>query len=288
MFGVSPAYFISRFTDRFTFQEVAASLADIRAGGFEAFQAEVFHADTLGDWRRGGARRIRLAAEAEGLHVSQFVGHFLLAAFETPEALTSDLGLVETAEALDGVVQLPDCRVFTVALPPFAPTERAHLHAEAWRRCRARLIDKLVRMLDLVEQSGRVMALELMPGNLLGGVAAVMRLADDLGRPSLGVNFDTGFAWTTHAWVPLVPAEADGHLFGTHLKDNRQDGGALAPGRGTIPWPETLRALIDSGYAGSLDIEFRCAAERVDDEYRAARRFLAGVLHALSPVPAET
>jgi hypothetical protein len=34
MFGVSPAYFLSRFGDQFVSRQVADSLPDVRAGGF--------------------------------------------------------------------------------------------------------------------------------------------------------------------------------------------------------------------------------------------------------------
>jgi sugar phosphate isomerase/epimerase len=270
MFGVSPAYFLSRFGDRFTCRQVAESLADVRTGGFDAVQTEVFQADRLSEWRHGGAALIRDAARTSGLQVSQFVGHFLLHGFETPDALASDLGVEETAAALDGVALFPECRVFTVPLPPFRPTRASDLTAVACASFRARLADKLGRMLDRVEQAGRRMALELIPGNLVGGVGGFLRLHAELGRASLGCNFDTGHAWSGRAWPPLVAAELGDRIFGTHLKDNAQDDAALAPGRGSLPWRTTFAALRNAGYAGSLDIEFRCRPETVDREYREA------------------
>ena len=50
------------------------------------------------------------------------------------------------------------------------------------------------------------------------------------------------------------------------------DGSPLAPGKGTIPWQATLVALRESGYAGSLDIEFRCGPDRAIQEYEQALR----------------
>ena len=77
MFGVSPAYFIARFGDRFTPEDVAASLPDLARAGFDAFQPEVFHADTLEAWRAAGAALVDRTAADCGLAASQFVGHFL-------------------------------------------------------------------------------------------------------------------------------------------------------------------------------------------------------------------
>jgi sugar phosphate isomerase/epimerase len=205
-----------------------------------------------------------------GLQTSQFVGHFLLHGFETPDALASDFGIDETARALEGVSLFPECRVFTVPLPPFQPSRQSDLTARAGARFRARLLAKLDRMLDLVEQSGRRMALELIPGNLIGSVDGFLRLRAELGRPSLGYNFDTGYAWTMRTWVPLIPALVGEAILGTHLKDNVQDDGAIAPGHGSVPWQATFTALREAGYAGSLDIEFRCRPDSVDRDYRDA------------------
>lgn len=243
MFGVSPAYFLSRFGDRFTYQQVADSLAEVREAGFDAAQAEVFHREALDDWRRGGAAVIRDAARDANLEITQFVGHFLLHGFETPDALTSDTGIEETAMALDGVALFPECRVITVPLPPFRPTRLSDLTATACVQFRARLAEKLGRMLDRVEQTGRRLALELIPGNLVGGAQGFLRLHAEIGRPSLGYNFDTGHAWSIREWPPLVAAELGTKIFGTHLKDNAQDEGALAPGQGSLPWRMTFAAL---------------------------------------------
>ncbi len=274
MYGVSPAYFISRFSDRFTFGDVAASLADLAASGFGAFQPEVFHAETLDEWRTTGARIVRAAAEDAGLIASQFVAHFLLHAFADPAALESDFGIAEAEKTLEGLERFPECTTLTVPLPPFEPIEPRALGAGAYAAYRARLIEKLGRMLDLAEGAGRRIALELIPGSLVGGVQGLLRIGDELGRPSLGYNFDTGFAWCDREWVPLVPAQLAGRIFGTHLKDNFRDGQALAPGKGSIPWRETLGALKASAYTGSLDIEFRCDPDRADDEYQQALRYL--------------
>ncbi|MBK6334599.1 MAG: sugar phosphate isomerase/epimerase [Betaproteobacteria bacterium] len=274
MYGVSPAYFISRYSDRFTFDEMATSLSDLSASGFGAFQPEVFHADTLDEWRATGARVVRAAAEGSGLVASQFVAHFLLHAFADPAALTSDFGIAEAEKTLEGLEHFPECTTLTVPLPPFEPLEPQALGVGACAGYRSRLIEKLGRMLELAEGAGRRIALELIPGSLVGGVQGLLRIEAELGRPSLGYNFDTGFAWWNREWVPLVPAQLAGRIFGTHLKDNFRDGQALAPGKGSIPWRETLGALKASAYTGSLDIEFRCGPDRAHQEYQEALGYL--------------
>ena len=275
MFGVSPAYFISRFSDRFTCRDIAGSLPDLRASGFEAFQPEVFHTANLDEWRTDGAVLIKSAADASGMVASQFVGHFLLHAFESPETLASDFGIDETAKSLEGMQRFPECEVLTVPIPPFSPTMPVLLTAQAYGGFHSRLVDKLGRMLEITEQAGRRMALEIIPGSLIGGIQGFLRLHGELGSSVLGYNFDTGFVWSAKEWVPLVPAQVGRRIYGTHLKDGMaNDGSPLAPGKGTIPWHSTLVALRESGYAGSLDIEFRCEPDRAVQEYEQALRYL--------------
>ncbi len=279
MFGVSPAYFISRFSDRFTCRDIARCLPEIRASGFDAFQPEVFHPGDLDAWRSSGATLIGWAARASGLETSQTVGHCLLHAFESPAALASDFGPVETEMLLEGMQRLTHCDVLTVAVPPFQPNDDTQLTAGAWAGFRARFTDKLGRMLELAERSGCRLALEVLPGSLVGGTEGFLRLHAELGSDALGYNFDTGNAWAAREWVPLVPAQLGHHIFGTHLKDNAHDEQALGPGKGSIPWRETLAALRASGYAGSLDVELRCAADRVASEYEQALDFLRPLVH---------
>jgi sugar phosphate isomerase/epimerase len=275
MFGVSPAYFISRFTDRFTCRDIAKSLPDLMKSGFQAFQTEVFHSSSLDEWRREGSFLIRKAADASGLVTSQFVGHFLLHAFESPEALASGFGIDETKKALEGMQNFPECTVLTVAIPPFSPTTPDRLTAQAWSGFRSRFVQKLARMLEITEQAGRRMALEITPGSLIGGLQGFLRLYEELGSSALGYNMDTGHAWSCKEWVPLIPAVLGKRIFGTHLKDNMQNENlALAPGQGSIPWRETLAALKASGYTGSLDIEFRCEPGQAIREYEQALNYL--------------
>ena len=274
MYGVSPAYFVSRFSDRFRCGDIAGSLAELKAAGFDAFQPEVFHPEDLDGWRSGGAVRVGAAARQAGLAASQTVGHCLLHAFATPAALASDWGIVEFEKLLDGVQQLAGCDVLTVVIPPFQPRATDQLTAGVRADCRRRLVEKLDRMLDLAERAACRLALEIVPGSLVGGTEGFLRLHAELGRPALAYNFDTGLAWSAREWVPLLPAALGPLIAGTHLKDNFHDGAALAPGQGSIPWAETLAALRAAGYAGSLDIEFHCPPETATAEYGRALDYL--------------
>ena len=275
MFGVSPAYFISRFGDRFTCEEIARSLPQLRADGFDGFQPEVYHLESLEAWRKGGAAMIARSASEAGLAATQFVAHFLLHAFESPEALACELGVEEAEKALEGLADLPQCRVFTLPVPAFAPHRPAHLTPAGYSALRSRLLEKLAIVLEAGQRTGRRLALESMPRGLFAGINGFLRLCEALGSEGLGYNFDTGHAWNSGEWVPMIPAVAGARILGTHLKDALPNSDAApAPGTGAIPWELTLSALVASGYRRSWDIEFRCPAESAREEYGQALRFL--------------
>ena len=92
LIGVSPAYFISRFGNRFTPEKVAAGLKNLAETGFQGFQLEVFHPETLETWVHSGAALVRRAAADLGLKATQFVAHFMMEAFSNREKLFSDCG----------------------------------------------------------------------------------------------------------------------------------------------------------------------------------------------------
>jgi len=278
MFGVSPAYFLSRFTDRFTPADMAGSLPDLASCGFDAFQAEIFHGETLDEWLAGGASLVGCAGRDSGLACSQFVAHFLLHAFESPAAIASSWGAEEAKKTLEVMARIGNCTLLTVPVPGLPLGEACHLSASGHAALRLRMVDKLARMLEMVERAGCRMSLEMMPGSPWTGIHGFLRLAAEVGSPSLGYNFDTGHAWSCKEWVPGIPALAGDRILGTHLKDNCQNENlALAPGAGTIPWPATVTALAAAGFRGSWDIEFRCPAQDAVAAY-------ARALHHIRPL----
>ena len=154
--GVSPAYFISRYTDRFTPADVCEGLAEIAELGFEKFQPEVFHAENLADWANGGSQQVRQRSDGLGLQPSQFIAHFMLNFFSNPSRVMSDSGLVEIDSVLEIVDRLEDCPVVTIPLGAFDPqgiVQRSDYIA-LFNRC----VEKIGRLLERVEGAGRRLA----------------------------------------------------------------------------------------------------------------------------------
>ena len=271
--GVSPAYHISRYSDKFLPEDVAASLTDLAAMGFSAFQLEVFHPETLSDWTHRGVTLVVQAAEKVNIYPSQFVGHFLLHGFASVKAIQSDFGIEETKTTLELLKPFPDCKVITVPTPaltlPSAPMKKADYTA-LWKR----FVEKLQTMLSIAEDNGKRIALEIMPGSIIGGIKGFLLLVNEI-RGNLGYNFDTGHAWAGREVVDLIPAILGDKIYGTHLKDNNSNENlGLSPGKGTIPWDSLIMNLLENGYKGTWDLEIKCNPDEVQTEYEQGLQFL--------------
>ena len=277
--GVSPAYFISRFGNGFTPQDVAAGVRELAELDFQGFQLEVFHRDSLETWVRSGASLVRRASADLGLKATQFVAHFMLEAFASGERLFSDSGIHEMNSVLEIVDRFKDCAVVTVPLGPFeAPPVPS---TGDYRRFFDRCVEKVGRLLAIVEGTGRSMALEILPSAVIGGIDGFMRLCDRLNTPTLGLNFDTGHAWASKENLYLIPAKLGRRILGTHLCDNfGHENLSLRPGEGSIDWPRLITALQSSDYQGAFDIEIICRPEEAPREYGQARTYIASLLNS--------
>ena len=276
--GVSPAYFISRFTHRFTPDDVAGSLGELARQGFRMFQLEVFHRENLDDWRARGAGIVRRQSIAHGLQASQFVAHFMLEDFSDRQNLISNAAIEQMKVVLDIVDRFEECRVITVPLPAFE--DRAASSRDNYLFLFERCAGKLSRLLAMVEDAGRRMALEILPGAIVGGIDGFLRLCEHLGSETLGFNFDTGHAWACKENLYLIPAKLGPRILGTHLCDNfGNENLSLRPGAGSIDWPRLMAALTACGYNGPWDVEIICKPEAASVEYGGGRKFIENLLN---------
>lgn len=276
--GVSPAYYISRFTSGFTPEDVADGLRDLPRAGFKGFQLEVFHRDHLHRWRAQGAETIRKRSVNLGLRASQFVAHFMLQDFADPQRLVSNEAIEHMKTVLDIVDHFDECRVVTVPLPAFECRTPSFVgdYKDLFERCAA----KVSRLLAMVEDAGRRMALEILPGAIVGGIDGFLRLCEHLSSDTLGFNFDTGHAWACKENLYLIPAKIGPRLLGTHLCDNfGNENLSLRPGAGSIDWLPLLTGLKNCGYNGPWDIEIICKPEDAEIEYGSGRNFIENLLN---------
>ncbi len=281
MFGVSPAFVFSLYTTGFTVRDYCAALPRLERIGFRAFQPEIYVAEAIPEWLREAGQVQRTAADL-GLTPTQFVAHFMLEWFASPERLDPDLGLEDLKRVVEVVSLFPACRVVTVPAAQFrvewaAPAASG---AATWSRVRQCLGEKIQRYLKVVSDAGLRLAFEIAPFSAIGGIPRFLDICEQLGSPDLGLNLDTGHAWACRELVPLLPFEVQGRIFGTHLGDNRSTENVKMPlGKGTVPWAPLLRNLRAAGYRGSLDIEVVCPADEVEQRYRESLEYLRSLEH---------
>jgi sugar phosphate isomerase/epimerase len=287
MTGVSPAYFLSRSGPGFGPSDICSGLPFLAETGYEAFQAEVFLESALSLWTEAATRSVTDTARNNGLHCSAFVAHFLGSVFTSGSTLSQGLARDQTtaaiaiASSIASALESPTkpiqgnnqtgSRIFVVPLPAFAwpakPGNKKPHDDEAGSRFR----DIIGTLFNLCSNAGLHLALELLPGNILGGSTAFINLTAEPGLEELGLLFDTGHFWAMGESVQDLPRTLGSHILATHLCDN--DGIinlSLSPGKGTIPFPELIKALEEADYAGSMDLEIVCPRAAVESEYRQA------------------
>jgi len=268
MIGVSPAYFISSFGTAFGPDHIASGLPFLAEAGYGGFQAEVFLESTLPDWTPEATAAVVAAAKSLGLRCTAFVAHFLGGVFSSEAALVAGTGGATGAsvsKALSIAAAFPDNHIFVLPLPAFSGKAEA---------ARSLFMSRLQVILTEVEAAGFELALELMPGNVLGGSAAFRALCSgtDSGSGSvfrsLRLLFDTGHFWAMGEPVAALPEALASRIVATHLCDNDGiENLSLCPGDGTIPFAATVASLRKTSYAGSYDVEIVCPEHRVHNEY---------------------
>jgi sugar phosphate isomerase/epimerase len=118
----------------------------------------------------------------------------------------------------------------------------------------------LERIVERASSLGVAVALEPCWGTLAHDAATARRALDAV---AVDVVMDPSHLAVAGDDIPALVREWGPRIAHVHLKDafgrpgmEGEDFHFCLLGEGTVPWPETLRALDDVGYAGALSIEF--------------------------------
>lgn len=277
MFGVSPAFVVSLYGKQFSIKDFCQALELVKELNFSGFQPEIFTKEAFPDWIDSGSKTVSKKAGELGLQATQFVAHFMMEYFSTVEGVDSDSGLEDLKQVIEMAKHFDNCRVLTIPVGPFSiQWDQIQTIDPNWALdIRKRFAEKTGKFLELIKESGLVLALEILPFSVVGGIEGFFAICNEINSPDLGINLDTGHAWACREIVPLLPFRLQDRIFGLHLCDNfGTENLSLAPGKGSIEWKPFIENLLSSGYNGSLDIEIGCETENVKSEYAAGLKYI--------------
>lgn len=272
MIGVSPSFFFSKYTTDFTVEDYIDGLTFLKEMGIDAFQGEIYKKENISDWEENSHKLAKRYKELN-LNMSLFVAHFFINYTLNFDSLFDDSYLSEIKRVCD-IVKDNFEEVDTIVIP-FGKYQVKDYKKENYQLIRTRLIELIKNITDILNAYDFKLALEIIPGSIIGGVDGLVRLIEETNADNLGYNFDTGHAYCSGEVLTFVPSKLKGKIFGTHLKDNFGDVNlSLVMGKGNINWEELCNSLKYFGYNRSLDLEISSNCENVIRDYSIAVDYL--------------
>ena len=275
MIGVSPAYFISRFSSCFTIDDYIKGIRELSKSKFDAFQAETYLPSELNNWVKR-AKEVLSCANDEGIRISQYVAHFLLDIFSCEDLITSSRCVEEWKKAIEVANIL---NVDTITLP---------INAYEDEKINNNIInyayDKLILFCMLGKKANLNIGIELPPYSIFKNSIGLIKAIEDTELDNLGLNFDTGHAILSGDNIYSIPSLFSGRIYATHLKDISKKTDTpilLGEQEGVINWAKLLNSLKKEGYGNSFDIEFiSTEKEEATINYEKGRDFLLQILQS--------
>jgi sugar phosphate isomerase/epimerase len=192
--------------------------------------------------------------------------------FIEPEPHYRRVRVDHTRRALELCARLGAPHITTEPGGPLAPGQS-----------RQQAIDLFVEVLKPLAQHAHDLEVQLLiepePGLLLETTDQYLEVAERLGAPSIGLNFDVGHAFCVGEDLPRAIARLAPHIRHYHVEDIAASRvhHHLVPGSGAINFAEVLAAIRGTGYQGWLTVELY---PFLDDPDAAAR----GALELLRPL----
>lgn len=257
MFGISTHLYVGDRLDR-------DHLVEIAAHGFDA--VEVFAVKSHFDYRDRRAA-IALAEWLDDTRLTLRSMHAPIARDYVNGAWKDGLSLASTDESQRKAAVEETLATLDIAAAVRYSTLVVHggvpePHGGPADNHLASLVRSLEELSPVAQQYGVRLAIEVIPNALSTPAALVDLIESDIDAADLGICMDVGHARLMGDVVDAIET-CSGHLFTTHLHDNRgRNDDHLVPGKGVIDWDATLLALQKIGYDGAWMFELAAADER--------------------------
>jgi len=200
-FGVSPAWFISKFGEGFTLAQMVSQLPTIHSLGFDFWQPEVFRKEDLQSWTPGDISKLNRVQADLGVSPSQGVAHFLMNDFTSPDSLRAKVGLPYFRDLLAKAKTIDGFKRICFPLPPFIFSPGLD-YLTSYEMLRS----YVAQLLEMTQAMGFELTVEIMPGSLVQGTEGFLRLWNELGSPAhFGFCLDSGHVWGGREHLVSLP-----------------------------------------------------------------------------------
>ncbi len=274
MLGVSPSFFFSKYTTDFSIFDYIEGLSDLEKLGFDCFQGEIYKKEKISEWEKN-AQILTKAYKSKNLQMSLFVAHFFIHYTENLKCLYDDTCFKDIRRVCE-IVNKNFTEVNTIVVP--IGKYSVNDSNEDYKEVRTRFIFVIGKLANIVKEYGFNLALEIIPGSIVGGIDGLLNLIEETKCDNLGYNLDTGHAYCSGEVLTLLPSKLKGRIFGTHLKDNfGNENLALSPGLGNIDFKSLFKALDLNGYKGSFDLEIGSDKDNVIKDYSIGVNYIKSI-----------
>ncbi|MCY1150949.1 MAG: sugar phosphate isomerase/epimerase [Sphaerochaetaceae bacterium] len=265
MIGVSPSFFFSKYTTDFSIDDYIDGLSSLKKLGVESFQGEIYQKKRIEEWKD---KSYKLASISKSLNLKMniFVAHFLIHVTESFDSLFDESCFEDFAKVC-ALVKANFLEVKTIIIP-ISRFENKDIEKEEFSIIWERVVHIFKTFAQKAKEYDFNLALEILPGSIIGGSDGLLKLIEDTNADNLGYNLDTGHAYCSGEILSLLPSKLNGKIYSTHLKDNfGKENLSLSLGKGDIDFKTLNQALILSGYKGSYDLEISSNKENVMMDY---------------------
>ena len=159
---------------------------------------------------------------------------------------------------------------------------------QTWESAADTFYEEIMPCVELAEQLEVLLLIEPEPELMIEKFEQYLRMAERIGSPWVGLNFDIGHAYCVQEdpqdWVErMAPYTRHYHfedIAATRVHRH------LIPGHGAIDFGATLQAIARTGYDGWITVELYPYIDSPDEAAREAREFLTKLAAQLQ-VPLE-
>lgn len=146
-------------------------------------------------------------------------------------------------------------------------------------------VEEVGKLAEYAAGLGQELAIELEPFklSLVNNIDGMQRFLTEVNHPAAKANVDISHLALAHNSADQISKLA-GRVAHVHLSDcDGKKHGDLPPGRGTVDFPPYLKALAQSGFAGTISIELEYSPEpdKIADWVREAYEATNGLMSSL-------